>query len=280
MKITELENAQNEANIWIEKGINFVSEFGPKIIGALLIWIIGSWVIKKVLKQTNKLMDKRGYDKSLQKFLMNLLSWTFKIVLVITILGVLGIETTSFAAILASAGLAVGLALQGSLANFAGGVLIMIFKPFKIGDLIEAQGELGVVKEIEIFTTKINSPENKEIIIPNGTLSNGNITNYSTEGKLRVNLTIGIGYDEDIKKAKAVLLKALTDNPQVLKAPAPTVNVSELADSSVNFAVRPWATTADYWDVYFGTLENCKIALDKAGIEIPYPHAVEIKKEA
>jgi len=280
MQTKEIEITQNDANIWIEKGIDFISEFGPKIIGAILIWIIGSWVIKKILKQTSKLMDKRGYDKSLQKFLMNLLGWTFKIVLVITILGVLGIETTSFAAILASAGLAVGLALQGSLANFAGGVLIMIFKPFKIGDLIEAQGELGVVKEIEIFTTKINSPENKEIIIPNGTLSNGNITNYSTEGQLRVNLTIGIGYDEDIKTAKAVLLKVLTDNPQVLNDPAPTVNVSELADSSVNFAVRPWATTANYWDVYFGTLENCKIALDEAGIEIPYPHAVEIQKKA
>jgi len=280
MQTKEIEITQNDANIWIEKGIDFISEFGPKIIGAILIWIIGSWVIKKILKQTGKLMDKRGYDKSLQKFLMNLLGWTFKIVLVITILGVLGIETTSFAAILASAGLAVGLALQGSLANFAGGVLIMIFKPFKIGDLIEAQGELGVVKEIEIFTTKINSPENKEIIIPNGTLSNGNITNYSTEGQLRVNLTIGIGYDEDIKTAKAVLLKVLTDNPQVLNDPAPTVNVSELADSSVNFAVRPWATTANYWDVYFGTLENCKIALDEAGIEIPYPHAVEIQKKA
>jgi len=279
MQSKELENAQNEASIWIEKGINFVSEFGPKIIGAILIWIIGSWIIKKTLKQTNKLMDKRGYEKSLQKFLLNLLSWTLKIVLVVTILGALGIETTSFAAILASAGLAIGLALQGSLANFAGGVLIMIFKPFKIGDLIEAQGELGVVKEIEIFTTKINSPQNKEIIIPNGTLSNGNITNYSSEGQLRVDLTIGIGYDEDIKKAKAVLLKVLTDNPQVLSAPAPSVNVSELADSSVNFAVRPWATTADYWDVYFGTLEKCKIALDEAGIEIPYPHSVEIRKQ-
>lgn len=279
MQSEELENTQNEASIWVEKGINFVSDFGPKIIGAILIWLIGSWIIKKILKQTSKLMDKRGYDKSLQKFLMNLLSWTLKIVLIITILGALGIETTSFAAILASAGLAIGLALQGSLANFAGGVLIMIFKPFKIGDLIEAQGELGVVKEIEIFTTKINSPENKEIIIPNGTLSNGNITNYSTEGQLRVNLTIGIGYDEDIKAAKAVLLKVLTDNPQVLNEPTPTVNVSELADSSVNFAVRPWATTADYWDVYFGTLENCKIALDEAGIEIPYPHSVEIRKQ-
>lgn len=280
MKITDFENTQNEANIWIEKGIDFVSEFGPKLIGALLIWIIGSWVIKKVLKQTNKLMDKKGYEKSLQKFLLNLMSWTFKIVLIVTILGVIGIETTSFAAILASAGLAIGLALQGSLANFAGGVLIMIFKPFKIGDLIEAQGETGVVKEIEIFTTKLIGLSNKEIIIPNGSLSNGNIINYSAEGTRRVDLTIGVGYDEDIKEAKAVLLKVLTDNPQVLKDPAPTVNVSELADSSVNFAVRPWATTADYWSVYFSTLENAKIALDKAGIEIPYPHAVEIQKKA
>lgn len=280
MLIEDLQNTQNEAGIWFEKGIEFISEFGPKIIGAILIWIIGSWLIKKVLRQTNKLMDKRGYDKSLQKFLSNLLSWALKIILVVTILGVLGVETTSFAAILASAGLAIGLALQGSLANFAGGVLIMIFKPFKIGDLISAQGEVGVVKEIEIFTTKLNSPENKEIIIPNGILSNGNITNFSSEGKLRVDLTIGVGYDEDIKKAKAVLLKALTDNPKVLQDPAPSVNVCELADSSVNFAVRPWSTTANYWDVYFETLENCKIALDAAGIEIPYPHAVEIQKKA
>lgn len=280
MKTNELEAAQNEASIWMDKGIDFIGVYGPKVLGAILIWIIGSWIIKKILKQTNKVMEKRGYEKSLQKFLVNLLSWSLKVLLIVTLLGVLGVETTSFAAILASAGLAVGLALQGSLANFAGGVLIMIFKPFKIGDLIEAQGELGVVKEIEIFTTKLNSPENKEIIIPNGTLSNGNITNYTSEGTLRVNLTIGVGYDEDIKKAKAVLLKVLTDNPKVLKEPAPSVNVSELADSSVNFAVRPWSTTADYWDVYFTTLENCKLALDEAGIEIPYPHSVEIQKNA
>lgn len=280
MQINNLETVQSEAGIWFDKGIEFATEFGPKVIGAILIWLIGSWVIKNILKQTNKLMEKKGYEKSLQKFLMNLLSWSLKIVLVVTILGALGIETTSFAAILASAGLAVGLALQGSLSNFAGGVLIMIFKPFKIGDLIEAQGELGVVKEIEIFTTKLIGLSNKEIIIPNGTLSNGNIINYTSEGTRRVDLTIGIGYDEDIKQAKAVLLKVLTDNPKVLKDPAPTVNVSELADSSVNFAVRPWSATADYWDVYFETMENCKLALDKAGIEIPYPHTVEIKKEA
>lgn len=266
-------------SITLDKIIHYTVLYGLPVLKALIIWIFGSFIIKKIMSQADKLMDKRGYEKSLQRFLSNLISWGLKIVLIVTILSALGIETTSFAAILASAGLAIGLALQGSLSNFAGGVLIMIFKPFKIGDLINAQGETGVVKEIEIFTTKLNSPENKEIIIPNGTLSNGNITNFSTEGKLRVDLTIGIGYDEDIKKAKAVLLKVLTDNAKVLTEPAPSVNVSELADSSVNFAVRPWASTADYWDVYFGTLENCKIALDGAGIEIPYPHTVEIRKQ-
>ncbi|WP_339752585.1 mechanosensitive ion channel domain-containing protein, partial [uncultured Winogradskyella sp.] len=213
------------------------------------------------------------------KFLLNLVNWILKIVLIVVVLGTVGIETTSFAAILAAAGLAIGLALQGSLGNFAGGVLLMIFKPIKIGDLIEAQGELGVVKEIEIFTTKLLTPTNKEVIIPNGALSNGNIVNYSTEGKLRVDLTFGVGYDSDIKQTKDVLMTVLTSNAKILNDPAPTVNVSELADSSVNFAVRPWCTVADYWDVYFETHENVKNALDAAGIEIPYPHAVEIQKK-
>ena len=226
-----------------------------------------------------KTMTKANYDASLQKFLLNLISWVLKILLFLAILAQLGVETTSFAAILAATGLAVGLALQGALGNFAGGVLIMIFKPIKIGDLIEAQGALGVVKEIEIFTTKILTPTNKEVIIPNGILSNGNITNYSTEGKLRVDLTIGVSYDADIKQTKDVLMNVLTSNSQVLQDPAPTVNVSELADSSVNFAVRPWSSVANYWDVYFGTLEKCKEALDAAGIEIPYPHQVEIKEK-
>lgn len=264
---------------WIDIAQGFIMEYGIKVIGAIVIWIIGSWIIKKLNKGIAKVMSKKNYDESLQKFLLNLIGWGLKIVLFIAILSQLGIETTSFAAILAAAGLAIGMALQGSLGNFAGGVLIMIFKPIKIGDLIEAQGELGVVKEIEIFTTKIISPTNKEIIIPNGALSNGNITNYSTEGKLRVDLTIGVSYDADIKQTKDVLMKVLTDNPQVLSDPEPTVNVSELADSSVNFAVRPFATVDDYWDVYFGTIEKCKIALDAAGIEIPYPHSVEIHKE-
>jgi small conductance mechanosensitive channel len=276
-----MENLENaDPQKWLETGMEFVKDYGPKIIGAIIIWIIGSWIIKKIMKGLSKVMAKKNYDESLQKFLLNLLGWVFKIILILTILGTLGVETTSFAAILAAAGLAIGMALQGSLGNFAGGVLLMIFKPIKIGDLIEAQGELGVVKEIEIFTTKIVTPTNKEVIIPNGALSNGNITNYTTEGKLRVDLTIGVSYDADIKQTKDVLMKVLTDNPQVLQDPAPSVNVSELADSSVNFAVRPYATVADYWDVYFGTIEKCKLALDKAGIEIPYPHSVEIHKDS
>lgn len=263
----------------LDKLVEFISIYGIKVIGAIAIWIIGSWIIKKIMKGIAKIMSKKDYDESLQKFLLNLINWILKILLVIAILGKLGVETTSFAAILAAAGLAIGMALQGSLGNFAGGVLLMIFKPIKIGDLIEAQGELGVVKEIEIFTTKIVTPTNKEVIIPNGALSNGNITNYTTEGMLRVDLTIGVSYDADIKETKNVLMNVLTSNPKVLKDPAPSVNVVELADSSVNFAVRPFASVENYWDVYFGITEECKIALDNAGIEIPYPHAVEIQKE-
>ncbi|MBC3756910.1 mechanosensitive ion channel [Hyunsoonleella sp. SJ7] len=266
-------------NIDTEKWLELALDYGLKILGAIIIWIIGSWVIKKVLKGTKKVMSKRDYDESLQKFLLNMLGWILKIVLIIVVLGTVGVETTSFAAILAAAGLAIGLALQGSLGNFAGGVLIMIFKPFKIGDLIEAQGELGVVKEIEIFTTKLTGLSNREIIIPNGSLSNGNIINYTTEGTRRVDLVFGVGYDSDIKKTKEVLMNVLTSHPKVLKEPAPTVNVSELADSSINFAVRPWSTADDYWDVYFGVTEDVKEALDKAGIEIPYPHQVEIQKK-
>ncbi len=154
----------------------------------------------------------------------------------------------------------------------------MIFKPYKIGDLIEAQGVLGAVKEIEIFTTKLITPQNKLAIVPNGAMANGNIINYTAEGKMRVDTTVGVDYDSDIKKAKEALLEMLKANPKVLKDPAPSVNVAELADSSINLAVRPYCTPEDYWDVYFATIENTKLALDKAGIEIPYPHEVQIKK--
>ena len=184
----------------LDRLVNFASEYGIRIIGAIIIWIVGSWIIKKLMKTTRRLMTKQDYDESLQKFLTNLMSWVLKILLFLTILAKLGVETTSFAAVLAAAGLAIGLALQGSLSNFAGGILIMLFRPFKVGDFIEAQGEMGVVKEIEIFTTKLLTPTNKLAIIPNGALSNGNIINFTAENKRRVDLTIGVSYDSDIKQ--------------------------------------------------------------------------------
>ncbi|MCK0157697.1 mechanosensitive ion channel [Cellulophaga sp. F20128] len=265
-------------NLNWEGAMSYIETYGFPVLKAILIFIIGSWVIKKIVGASRKMMAKSNYDESLQKFLMNLVGWALKIFLVITVIGALGVETTSFAAVIAAAGLAIGLSLQGSLGNFAGGVLIMIFKPYKIGDLIEAQGVLGQVKEIEIFTTKLITPQNKLAIVPNGAMSNGNIINYTAEGKIRVDTTVGIGYGEDLQKAKIVLLEVLTANPKVLQDPVPSVNVSELADSSVNLVVRPFCKPEDYWDVFFATIEGSKIALDKAGIEIPYPHEVQINK--
>jgi len=265
-------------NLSMEAIMGYIETYGLPVLKAILIYIIGSWIIKKLVGVLRKVMAKGSYDESLQRFLMNLVTWALKIFLIITVIGTLGVETTSLAAVIAAAGLAIGLALQGSLGNFAGGVLIMIFKPYKIGDLIEAQGALGVVKEIEIFTTKMVSPENKLIIVPNGAMANGNIVNYTAEGKIRVDTVVGVDYGSDIKKTKEVLLEMLVSNPKVLKDPAPSVNVSELADSSVNMAVRPFCKPEDYWDVFFATVEGSKAALDKAGIEIPFPHEVQINK--
>lgn len=267
------------AEEWLSKGYNLILDYTPKLIAAILIWVIGSWIVKFIVRTAMRVMTKREYDESLKKFLTDLLSWTLRILLIIIVLSTVGIETTSFAAIIAAAGLAVGLALQGSLSNFAGGVLIMIFKPFKIGDLIEAQGEIGAVNEISIFTTKLTGLSNKEIIIPNGTLSNGNIVNYTSLGTRRVDLVIGVSYDADIKQTKDVLMNVLTSHELVISDPAPAVTVLELADSSVNFAVRPWCKTEDYWTVYFDVMEETKEQLDAAGIEIPYPHQVEIHKQ-
>ncbi|MBQ4822924.1 mechanosensitive ion channel domain-containing protein [Aquimarina sp. MMG016] len=269
----------DKAQEWFNYAIELAKEFGPKLITAILIYIIGSWIIKKIVRGAGHVMSKSKYDQSLQQFLLNLVNWALKIFLIIIVISRLGVDVTTFAAVIAAAGLAVGLALQGSLSNFAGGVLIMIFRPYKIGDVIEAQGVLGAVKEIDIFNTKLTTPENKLAIVPNGAMANGNIINYTAEGKMRVDLTIGIGYGEDIKKAKEVLLGVLTADDKVLKDPAPSVNVEALGESSVDLAVRPFCKPEHYWDVYFASLENCKLALDKAGIEIPYPHSVEIQKE-
>ena len=268
-----------KAEEWMNYGLDLAKEFGPKLVTAILIYLVGMWIIKRVVRGIRKVMSNSKYDESLQKFLLNLFSWALKVFLIIIVISRLGVDVTTFAAVIAAAGLAVGLALQGSLSNFAGGVLLMIFKPYRIGDLIEAQGVLGVVKGIEIFTTKLVTPQNKLAIVPNGAMANGNIINYTAEGRMRVDTVIGVGYGEDIKKTKEVLLKVLTDNPKVLQDPAPSVNVLELADSSVNFAVRPFCKPEDYWDVYFNTYENCKLALDNAGIEIPYPHRINIERK-
>lgn len=267
-----------DAQVWIEKGIDFIVTFGPKVIGAILIYIIGSWVIKKLIGGLRRVMEKSNYEESLKRFLMRLLTWALRILLILVVVDQLGVDVTTFAAVIAAAGLAVGLALQGSLSNFAGGVLILVFKPYKIGDLIEAQGTIGTVRLIDIFTTKLATPQNKLAIVPNGAMANGNIINYTALGQIRVDTVIGVDYASDIAQTKKVLMEVLTSNPKVLKEPAPTVNVMELADSSVNFAVRPYCKPEDYWQVYFDTYEGCKLALDAAGIEIPYPHRVQVQK--
>ena len=266
------------ADLLLEKAIEFITYYGPKVMGALLIYFVGSWIIKKLLLGFDKIMSKTKYDLTLQRFFNNLLSWSLKIMLILLVISTLGIDITTFAAIIAAAGLAVGLALQGSLANFAGGVLIMIFKPYRIGDLVEAQGLIGEVVEIDIFNTQLVSPDNKRVIIPNGAMANGNIVNYTVEGKIRVDLQVGVAYSSDLKKAKSALMSILNDNKKVLKNPKPYVGVSDLSSSSINLVVRPYCKPADYWDVYFDTYENIKLALDKAGVEIPFPHMVHINR--
>lgn len=249
------------------------------LVLAIVILLFGLWLSNKISGIFKKIMKKRGVDITIQNFLGDMLNWALKALVIIIVLTKLGVPTASLVAILGAAGLAIGLALQGSLSNFAGGVLIMVFKPIKVGDLIQAQGELGVVKEIQIFVTKLTSPQNRLIIIPNGALSNGNIVNYTEEGKLRVDLNIGVDYGSDIKHVHDVLMEVIESHPKVLKDPAPIVRMHELGDSSINFVVRPWTTPADYWDVYFDVMEKGKEALDKAGIEIPYPHQVNIEKK-
>lgn len=248
----------------------YLNEYGVPALKAIIILVIGLILIKQIVKLITKTFKKRGLEESLSKFLVSLISWGLKILLVITVMGVVGIPMTSFVAILGAAGLSIGLALQGTLANFAGGVLQMVFRPYKVGDLIETQGELGTVKDIQIFNTVLISLDNKTIIIPNGSIMNGNITNYSTEGKIRVDLKVGISYDADIKKAKEVLLDVMKNNNVVLKEPSATVNVGELGDNAVILEVRPYTKPEHYWEVFFGILEEAKYNLDKEGIGIPY----------
>ncbi|AWK04329.1 mechanosensitive ion channel protein [Flavobacterium crocinum] len=251
--------------------INILVDYSPKLISAFIVLFVGLYAIRLINRSIRKIMVKRNLDPTLTKFLADILLWALRILLFVTFISNLGIPTTSFVTILGAMGLAIGLSLQGSLSNFAGGMLIIVFKPFKVGDTIEAQGVVATVLEIQIFVTKMLTGNNQTVFVPNGALSNGTIINYSMQGERRADLTFSVSYDSDIKKAKEVLLDVLHKNPKVLENPAPEVFVKNLSASSVDFAVRPWAKNANYGSVFSETLENCKAALDEAGIAVqPY----------
>ncbi len=246
-------------------------EYAPKVAMALFVLFLGFWLIKRVVNVLSLGLKKHGADEQLTYFLSSTSSIILKCLLLISVASMIGIETTSFLAIFGAAGLAIGLALQGSLSNLAGGVLLLIFKPYKVGDLIESQGHLGVVKEIQIFNTILTNPNNKRVILPNGAVSNGSLVNYSAEGTLRVDLEIGISYKSDIARAKSIVERIFSEDERVLKDGSAFVGVLALADSSVNLAVRPWCKIEDYWGVFFGIQEKVKLAFDAEGIEIPFP---------
>lgn len=267
-----------EVNKYSEMLIDWGITYGTKVLGAIIVFIIGLYVIGWLSGMLGKVMQKRGLESSLQSFLKSIVNVGLKILLLITVAGMLGIETTSFIAIIGALGLAVGLALQGSLANFAGGVLMLIFKPFRVGDLIESQGQTGVVKEIQIFNTILLTPDHKTVILANGAVSNNTIINYSREGTLRVDITVAVAPTNDINKVKSVIENVLMSNPKVLKQPAPGTFIQRMGDGMVTLTIRPYSTVADYWDVYFGVQEEIKVALEQNQIAAPIPTRVIISK--
>jgi small conductance mechanosensitive channel len=256
---------------FLTKIYEYMAEYGLKIIGAILIFIIGRWIAKIISRLIEKWMLKSHVEKTLAKFAKSLSNIVILIFVVIAALGTAGVETTQFAVVVGAGGLAVGLALQGTLGNFASGFLMIIFRPFKVEDFVEIGGIKGTVSEIQIFNTIINTPDNVRAIIPNSQVTGGNILNYSVNGTRRVDLVVGISYEDDLKKAQEVITNVLAADDRVLQNPAPTVAVSELGDSSVNFVVRPWVKAADYWDIYFDMTAKVKLGLDQNGISIPYP---------
>jgi small conductance mechanosensitive channel len=271
--------SKNDPGYWV----NYITELGevylPKVVAAIAVLVIGWWVIKRFNKWFKKTLIKRDVEVSLIPFLCSLINALLKVLLIVSVASMVGIATTSFIAVLGAASLAVGLALQGSLSNFAGGVLILLFKPFKVGDFIESDGVKGTVQSITVLNTFLSTPTGNNAILPNGTVANNKIMNYSMQPTRRVDLTVGIGYDEDAILAKKVIIEALAAMPNVLKEPAPFVGVVGFGDSSVDLVVRPTANSEDYWDVYFQANEVIKKALDDNNIEIPYPHQVEIQKK-
>jgi len=245
--------------------------YGIKVIGAVVIFIVGRWVAKGLTSLIRRLMTRRRTDETLTSFVSHLSYVAMLAFVVIAALNQLGIQTASFIAVLGAAGLAIGLALQGSLANFAAGVLMILFKPFKVNDYIEGAGIAGVVEEIQIFTTQLRTPDNKAIIVPNAKMTGDNIVNYSVKGTRRVDLVFGIAYDDDIDKARGIILDIAAEDGRVLKDPEAVVVVSELADSSVNLTLRAWTSGGDYWGAYFHIVEAVKKAFDAQGITIPFP---------
>ena len=254
-----------------DKIIEWGALYGMKIVGALAILIIGRIVVGILTGIVRRLMKRSRSDETLIKFITSLTKTALLAILFIVVLNQLGVQTTSFVAIIGAAGLAIGFALQGSLSNFAAGVMLIIFRPFRAGDFVEAGGATGVVEEVGIFSTIMKTPDNKKIIIPNSGITGGNIVNYSAKETRRVDLVFGIGYEDDLKKAKQILERLVNEDNRILKDPAPVVAVSELADSSVNFVVRPWVKSADYWAVYWDLHEKVKLTFDAEGISITYP---------
>lgn len=263
----QLEDIQHYIRIFLEEFVEFL----PDLIGAILLLVLGWWAISIILRYVKKIFIRREYDLALQKFSLTFLNWALKIMLLVMVITQLGVQTTSLVAALGAAGLAIGLALQGSLANLAGGVLIIVLKPFRLGDWIEVQGISGSVKDISLFYTKLNTFGNQLAIIPNGELSNDNIINYSGEGIRRDAIDIGISYDSNIKVAKDTLMTLLKEQEGILGDPEPNVVVTELADSAVNLSVRFWASNEDFWNCHFYTIEKAKTRLETAGVTIPFP---------
>ena len=255
----------------MDKVIAWITGYGFSLLGAVLILILGIWGSKLLARLTRRLMTARNVEPTLVTFAAALVNAALVTFVVIAALSKLGVQTTSVIAVIGAAGLAIALALQSSLGNFASGVLILLFRPFKVGDVIEAAGVIGLVEELHIFTTRLKTGDNKTVFIPNGKLTADNIVNYSTKGTRRLDLVIGVGYEADLKRVKTVLGEVLSAESRILAEPAPLVAVLEFADSSVNFAVRPWVKVADYWDVHFALMEAIKLRLDAEGIAIPFP---------
>jgi small conductance mechanosensitive channel len=251
--------------------VELLTVYGLKIVAAFIVFIVGRWIAKLMSKIMKKVMVKSAVDPTIVSFVVSMIYITLLTFVVLAALGQLGIQTTSFIAIIGAAGLAIGLALQGSLANFAAGFLMIMFRPFKVGDFIEGAGVTGTVEAIQLFTTQLITLDNKMIIIPNAKLTSDNITNFTITGTRRVDLVFGISYTDDIDNAKTILAEVLNKNDRVLKDPPSTIGVLELADSSVNLAVRPWVNSLDYWDVCFDITENVKKRFDTEGISIPFP---------